>query len=382
MLVISFTSSHSQNIVSLLSKNTYTARPEEVTIDDARNAVLSEDFNKAIYIYNILIDSQKEKRTQGSQVSNELVAEYAYALSLAGAQEMSLVNIDIALNLDIPNQSIYYYIGSILEINGFDNISEPYSLVAQQPKWLQGKGNVLNERYKSPILLPLENSSEAINHITECIKESRLIEAICYSTYLTQLMPSLQSGWLLQSAVFEKLGFFNYALASYEKGMALSEKALPGMDTQLSHLKKQSGKKGNTIKTWQTQSMIYGGLSYSNENLSINGRYGIYCGKLSYAANVSLGFPSNGDCSFYTGISCYYNIKKFFTGLGVGWQTVGSSSTFSFSPTVGVSFINAKRTSSFDISLGLNVPFSSGMNTSMVITIGKTFYFNSNGKSK
>lgn len=382
MLVVTFTTSYSQSLFSFIKKGTSNSVSSSLTLEMAHNAVLSEDFNKAIEIYNVLIDNQKKDRSQGSQVNNELLAEYAYVLSLAGAQEMSLINIDIAQNLDIPKPVIYYYIGSILEINGFGELSAPYNSVAKQPNWLQGKGNDFNKKYRSPIILPLDNPTDAINHITGCIKESRLIEALCYSTYLTKIMPKMQSGWLLQSAVLEKLGFYEYALNSYEKGMELSQEILPGMDTQLSFLKDQSSKKGNSVKTWQLQSMIYGGLSYSNDNFSINGRYGIYAGKFSYSANLSLSIPSHGDTSFYTGLSCYYNINKFFTGMGVGWSTSASSSTLTLSPTVGMSFINSKRTSSFDISLGLNVPCQSGMSTSLMLSIGKTFYFNSKGNSK
>lgn len=382
MLMVSTTIGYSEGLTSFLNKKIPLIQTPNVKIEEARDAVLAEDFNTAIYIYNILIEKQQGKRTQGRQVNNEILGEYAYVLALAGAQELSLINIDLAQNLSTPNQTVYYYISSILEINGFGDLSVPYSHVAKQPSWLKGKGEQFNQKYKSPILLSISNPSQAINHITECIKQSRYIEAMCYSSYLTQLMPSLQSGWLLQSAVFEKLGFYTLALSSYETGMKLSSSPQPGMATQLSYLQRESTKKGNQIKTWEAQSMVYGGLSYSNSNLSINGRYGIYSGKVSYSANMSIGIPKEGDCSFYTGLSCYYNINKFFAGLGIGYQTVGSSSTFTFSPTLGFSFINAKRTSSFDISLGLSVPCKTGMNPSFVLSIGKTFYFNSKGKSK
>lgn len=357
--------------------------PHGVNITLARQAIMSEDFDKALYIYGCIIDNQIKDRAQGNQVNNETMAEYAYALALAGAQEAALVNIDLALNLRTPSPVIYFYVNAILDLVGFGSLSGPYTEACRQPAWLDGRGEVLNAKYRSPVLLNITESGDAIRHITNCIKEFRYIEALCYATYLTQIDPSIQAAWLLQSAVWEKLGCYSSALKSYEMGLEQSgESEMPGMEKQLDYLRRKSDKSGNRLATWQMGAMAYGGLTYSNRTTSINGRYGVYSGPLSVSLNMSIGIPKHGDASYYAGLSGYYNIGKLFAGLGLGLQTIGASTTFTLSPTVGLSFVNKRRTSSFDISVAWAVPCRSGVKSTLGISIGKTFYFKTNGNTK
>lgn len=356
---------------------------ESVTVENARRALISEDFGKALYLYQTIIASQQANRSQGSQVNNEIMAEYAYTLALTGAQQPALINIDLALNLIQPSATVYYYVGCILDVIGFEAIAQPYIKIGKSPKWMLGRDEQLNDKYRSPVLLSIERTDRALEHITTCLTEERNIEAICYATRLTQLDPDSQAAWLLQSAAFEKIGCYTFALDSFKKGMSIGDNTdKPGVESQWEYLTKKSQKKGNSVNVWQPGFMVYGGLSCSNKTTYITGRYGIYSGPLSLSANMSLGIPMHGKCSYYAGVSCFYNIGKLFTGLGFGLDCIGASATCTFSPTVGLSFINAKRTSSFDISVAWSIPCQSGMKSSLDISIGKTFYFNSNGKSK
>lgn len=384
LMAFTFGGAQAQNSEASVRIQKFSAdKSDEISLDKARLAVLNEELDRAIYIYGILIDRQKEERSQGKQVSNEILAEYAYVLALSGAQEAALVNIDLALNLKVPSKTIYFYVGSILGIVGFAEYAEPFREAGKEPQWLDGKGKELNDRYRSPALLSIEKTDETIKHISACTRDSRYIEALCFASCLTHINPSLQAAWLLQSAVFEKLGCFTYAFQSFEKGLGLcGNREMPGMEKQLSYLRKKSEKSGNRLNEWQLGSMVYGGLTYSNKTTSINARYGIYSGPFSVSLNMNVGIPSHGDASYYIGLSSYYNIRKFFTGLGLGLQKSGKSSTFTFSPTVGLSLINKRRTSSFDISIYYSIPCKSGVDSTVGITIGKTFYFNISGKSK
>lgn len=384
LLVFVFTGSRAQSLNSIAGKFIGTQNTTEKSdIIQARNAVLNEEFDEALFLYGRIVKNQISNRAQGNQVNNEIMAEYAFVLALTGAQEAALVNIDLTLNLKFPGPSIYFYVCAVLDLTGFSDLSDLYRKVGKEAPWLNGFGSKLIEKYRSPILLDIGRSDVALRHITDCIKDNRYIEALCHATYLTQLDPSLQAAWLLQSAVFEKLGCYKSALSSFEKGMELfGDREMPGMAKQLAYLKRKSASTGNRLSTWQSGSMVYGGLTYNNRTTSINGRYGIYSGPLSISFNLSLGIPNHGDVSYYAGLSGYYNIGKFFTGMGMGLQSVGKSTTFTVSPTVGVSFINKRRTSSFDISVSWYIPCRSGMKSTLGISIGKTFYFNSNGKTK
>lgn len=384
-LVLLLTNVQAQSLSSLIKNVSIpaTQAPCNETIENARAAVVQEDFDKALYIYNVIIDRQKQERQQGSQVSNEIMAEYAYVLALTGAQEAAIINLDLAINLKWPTKTVYYYIASILDIIGFQNLSQPFERYSRQPTWLNYKGAELNKKYRSPILLSIDRTDTAISHISQCIGDSRLIEALCYSTYLTQLAPDNQSAWLLQSTVYEKMECYTLALESYERGLNLSpeDKDRPEMTKQLSYLQKKSKKKGNFLNLWQGYQMIYCGVSFNDGNTSLNAREGLSSGPFSISFNESFNVSKHGQCSFYAGLSLFHNFHKLFYGLGLGYQ-IANSSTFSLSPTIGVSFPNAKRTSSIDVSIEYNIPCKSGMSSTFGISIGKTLYFKSKSKGK
>lgn len=386
-LITSIANMQAQTLSSLIDKF---MMPMQIsngeTIENARAAVVEEDFDRALHIYGIIIDKQKQDRHQGSQVSNELLAEYAYVLALVGAQEASLINLDLALNLKTPSRTIAYYTASILDVIGFGDLdlSKSFAQQGKQPTWLYGRGFELNKKYRGPILINIDRADIAMTHISECINDSRLIEALCYSTYLVQLTPDMQSAWFLLSTVYENLGYYTSALACYDKGLTLSpdDKSLPGMEKQLTYLQKKSRKTGNTLTNWQMYDMLYGGVTVSNGNTSLNVRYGISSGPLSVSFNERFNISKHGDVSAYTGMSLYHNINKLFYGLGAGLQTTGDSNVFSLSPTVGFSLYNAKHTSSFDVSIEYNIPCKSGMTSSFAISVGKTLYFKSKSKGK
>lgn len=346
----------------------------ELTKSEARAAVIAGEFDEAIYAYSNIIAKQSAKRAQGKQVDPELVSEYAFVLALTGAQEAAIVNIDIALNLSEPSPVMCFYLASIFKLTGFPEFSSPYESHAKVPDWLKNHSEQLIATNLAPTLIFVGNESEAAANITKCLTEQRLVQALCYSTVLTRQNPDMQIGWLLQSTVLEKMRLYEMALNSFRKGIEHSELPIPGMDEQMKYLTEKAEKNGNRGIAWKTMSTMFSaGISCSNGNFMINGRYGVYNGPLSFTANVSFSIPKHGKFTSYYGASMYYNIGKFFCGLGVGLQ----GSTFNLNPTIGLSFANKKRTSSFDISLSYYIPFSKDSNLTMAFSIAKTFYFKS-----
>lgn len=358
----------------------------ELTVENARNAIVNENFDDAIYIYNIIITNQKQQRTLGNRVNPDILAEYAYVLALAGAQQSAWINADLSQNLQSPSGYTLYLIGSILKLTGLEYFAYPYMEHTKQPNWLNGKGQYFLEKYNCRNLLSVPKYQDAVTQITKFLSDSRFIEALAYSSRLTELYPNLPSSWLLQSSVLQKMGFYTYALQSYQKGISLNGNgSMSGMTEQLASLQKKSDKSGNEISVYQIRNMIYGGLSYVNKTTSITGRWGVYSGPISCSATFSVGIPDGGDVgdvSINCGMSCYYNYGCIFMGLGVSDNFVGSTDTITISPTIGLSFINSSRSSSIDVSLSWNIPCRKGMSSSLGISIGKTFYFNFNGKGK
>lgn len=375
---------YGQSLSSILGKATMNLESQsckDMTIENARQAIVNENFNDAIYIYANIIAYQKQNRTQGNRVSPDILAEYAYALALAGAQQSAWVNTDLSLNLKFPSTNTSYLIGCIFSLTGLEKFAEPYIKYGKQPEWLNDKGQYLLDKYHSRNLLSIPQYQNAVTQILQCISDSRFIEALAYSSRLTELYPNLSSSWLLQSSVLQKMNFNIYALQSYQQGIALNEcGSLPGMTEQLASLQKKADKKGNVMREYQIRAMVYGGLSYANRTTSITGRGGIYEGPFSFSANLSIGIPKSGDVSSNIGMSLYYNYGRTFMGFGLSENIVGSTTTLTISPTVGLSFLNASRSSSIDVSLSWNIPCRKGMSSTLGISIGKTFYFNINGK--
>ena len=384
VLVVVIANAQAENTAVASVQESYAQPNVRVTLNEARQSVVAEDFSKALYIYSNIIEQQKKKRAQGYQVNNVVMAEYAYVLALTGAQEAAIVNLDLAMNLKKPSKWVHYYAGCILDVIGFGDYSRPYFEAGRQPAWLKGMGDTLNAKYRCPVLLSLEKGDVAITHISRCLKDGRNIEALCYSTALVQAAPDMEAAWILHSAVCERLGYFTYSLRSYEKGLSLiDDNDQPGMKRQLTHLQRQSARHGNRLlKKREMVLMIYGGLTYSNSYTSINGRFGACVGRFSYSVNLNMGLNGDGEMSSYCGLSAYYNFGKFFTGAAMGLQVTDYDTMFNFSPTIGVSFINARRTSSFDISIMLDVPSNLDADPTLGISIGKTFYINNKGKSK
>jgi len=62
-------------------------------------------------------------------------------------------------------------------------------------------------------------------------------------------------------------------------------------------------------------------------------------------------------------------------GLGINEQAGGGTGVFSIKPTVGLSFVNKKRNSSWDFFFDLYCPLKEGIGTKYGFSIGKSFYF-------
>ena len=124
--------------------------------------------------------------------------------------------------------------------------------------------------------------------------------------------------------------------------------------------------------------MTYVGASAAKDMYSLNGRMGLYTSnKFSASLNVGLNYAGE-KFSGSIGVSGYKAWGIFVCGLGITDMFGKDMNTFSLTPSVGLSFLNKRQTSSFDITLSGYVPFSSDQEFSYSISIGKTIYFDLN----
>lgn len=121
--------------------------------------------------------------------------------------------------------------------------------------------------------------------------------------------------------------------------------------------------------------MTYIGGSATKDAYTLYGRIGVYTSTdFSASLNVSLG-SSNKNFMGSFGFSGYKTWGFLVTGVGFSDMIVKNKHSFSFTPSLGLSFANNNRQSSFDIMLNWYVPFESGEKQSYGISLGKTIYF-------
>lgn len=350
---------------------------------EARKQLLDGSVDEAIQLYAFEIEFEKGKRTQGSQVSVELLSEYAYALALAQAQPQALEFIDIAVSMQSNTVVAPFYIYSVLYVTGHKGIVDTLSGVSfekwcsQAPAWIRDRAVGLNSSYASSSSISFADAQSGIREISSLLAQDRKIEALAYGTVFTKEFPDDQMGYLLESSAWEKLDCFSSASECFDKAYSLASVTGSLMNAeslrkQKDFLQKKSGKKGN-LPTFinRLSAYVYGGIGYSGKSFNIQGRYGVVNGPVSLAFDVSLFVPDKGKTIYSYGATGYYRWKKLVTGLGLSMY----DNDFSFTPTVGLSFLNSKGTSSFDIMLTTYVPTSRGADVSINISVGKTFYF-------
>ena len=371
------------------SHNTYMAARSFKNLDDnqlrnhARGTLMAGDLNQSVELYCEAVNRQQQKRLQGRQVSEELLGEYAYALALAQIQEEALKTIDLAINISSLKPVPEFYIYSVLYLTGYKEIADVLAdadidrWCKKAPKWLNGKGCEINEKYAAQSAISINDKTNGIKTIRNLISNNRKIEALAYSTSFMEQYPEDQLGYLLASSAWENVKCYTQAYATFEKGYALSEKEYKSltkeaMTSQYEYLQKQSRKYGNK-KSFSIPILtyIYGGIGYGNKSFTVQARYGVSQGPFSASFDASYSIPNKGKSSYSVGVTGYYRWWKMMTGLGLALY----DKSFAITPSIGMSFLNSSGTSSLDLMLTSYFPIGGSASCGLTFTIGKTFYF-------
>lgn len=355
----------------------------ETLRDNARKEILAGNLNEAVGLYNAAVELQKAKRSQGRQVSEELLAEYAYALALSQIQSKALETLDLAMSLENSKGVSPFYIYSVLSLTGHKDVTKILSgslsgtWYSQAPGWLKNRAAEINEKYEAPSAIEFTDEKSGIKELQSLITQDRKLEAVVYADVFTKTFPNNQTGYLLASTAWEKLNCYTAAYNNFGKacelasapGALMPEKSLL---KQRAFLLEKANKSGNRpIFIPVPMTFVYAGLGYASKSFTLQGRSGISYGQFSLSFDLTLFIPEKGDVTSTYGITGYYRWKKLVSGMGIAVN----DGNFTFSPTVGLSFLNSKGTSSFDIMMNCYVPTSSGSSATFTISVGKTYYF-------
>lgn len=359
---------------------------EKTDPTEARNALCSGEYEQAVTLYGYLVEKARSNRSAGKGVGGDLLGEYALALALSGQMELALVNADRARLLGAANSD--WYSAQVLSLAGEANMAQALPK-GFAPTWIPYT--------VTDYLATLVPAESQINFVVQPSDLRRFI-ALQNSGQITQalsLMGALLAAYHDVPAVqgcysdlCEQLGNYDLAAQHLRKAIALmpvtdperplAEQHARQLDTQLNRQPQPM----NWIARNQVRFIWYFGGSVAKKLYAVNTRFGLYA-RQHWSASANLGANiADENVTGNVGLSGYYTLNFFVLGAGLTYQFGKNINNLSFSPSVGLTFLNASQTSSFDVTIGAHVPFVGSGKTSVFLSIGKTFYFDFNPKFK
>lgn len=378
----------SQSISSLLLKRVETNRGNKS--DYAQVCLQEGDVNKAVVLYSQFVKHTGMEHNNGKGVYGDLLAEYAYVLALHHDFEAALMNIDRARVVGAKYGD--FYAAQVLAVMGYKDAAQRLMQQAKVPEWINGVYQGLNEKYKTTASINRDTPETALKRANKLAANRQAIQAVALFEELAAIYPDTYIIYVYYSTIWEGWGYYAYAAQLLQKGIDL----MPQEQSEHKQIFQNHLTKVNELKTkfenasWMKRMlgmtppkfMTYVGAAAAKDMYSLNGRMGFYTSnRFSGSLNVGLNY-SGKQFSGSIGLSGYKAWGVFVCGLGLTDTFGKGQNSFSLTPSVGLSFLNHSQTSSFDIMLNGYIPFSKGQNFTYSISIGKTIYFDLNGKRK
>ena len=357
---------------------------------DSRKCLANFQIQKAATLYSDAINHEQLQRDDGIGVNGELLAEYAYSLALHHDFEAALMNIDRARMVGTKYGD--FYAAQVLAVMGYQDAAQQLMRQAKVPEWINGSYQGLTEKYKTAASINRDAPETALKRANKLAANRQTIQAMALFEELAAIYPDTYIIYVDYSTVWESLGYYAYAAQLLQKGIDLMPRE-QSENKQIfqNHLTKVDELKAKFENaSWMKRLlgvnspklMTYVGASAAKKMFSLNGRMGFYTSnRFSSSLNVGLNY-SGKQFSGSIGLSGYKAWGIFVGGLGLTDTFGKGQNSFSLTPSVGLSFLNHSQTSSFDIMLNGYIPFSKGQKFTYSISIGKTIYFDFNGKRK
>lgn len=374
----------SQTIGGIVKNYDLTSK-QKVT-QEAHLSLKQANLEKTVLSYIEIIEQSQVQRKNGSRVNGELLAEYAYALALHHDFEAALMNIDRARMLGTKYGD--FYAAQILAVMGYKDAAQQLMSSAKIPEWINDVYQGLNEKYQTTTSINRNAPETALKRANKLAANGQTIQAMALFEELAAIYPDTYIIFVDYSTVWENLGHYACAANLLQKGIDLMPKEQSdNKQVFLNHLAKVNDMKARFENaSWMKRLlgmnppklMTYVGASAAKKMFSLNGRMGLYTSnKFSASLNLGLNYASK-KFSGSIGISGYKTWGIFVGGLGITDMFGKDMNMFSLTPSVGLTFLNKKQTSSFDIMVNGYIPFSKGQKFSYSISIGKTIYFDLN----
>lgn len=361
-----------------VSSYSYSQNRESLPV--ARKFVINDKIAQAVSCYAQLVSKEKENAT--------LLAEYAYALSLSGVYEGALMNLDRAKLLGSLSAESYFYIGQVFSLMGYDWVTREYVKKSTIPNWIASYYEELYYKYKQVAAIHYEDSETAFNRANYLAANGMNFQSIALYEQILEENPDEYLFHVGYSIPLEKVGLRELAAKEMSTGLSLlpdgagNNRTKQAFEGRLSELRQR--KDAKPIKQGETpglksQGMLYIGGMFSSSYMSFNSRFGLFFTN-SFNASIDLGISDTSDNTYTNlGLSLYQRLgNALVIGIGVNDQ-ITDSDNISIKPSIGLSFLNKNRTSSWDIFFDVYCPVAENANYMYGFSIGKSFYF---GKRK
>ncbi len=348
------------------------------------------DADNAIASYVSAINQSQEQRNAGKGVDGDLLAEYSYALALHHDFEAALMNIDRARMVGTKYGD--FYAAQVLTLMGYTDAAQQLMKSAKVPEWINGVYQGLNEKYKTTASINRDAPETALKRANKLAANRLTIQAMALFEVLAAIYPDTYIIYVDYSTVWESLGYYGYAAHLLQKGIDLMpQKQQENKQIFQNHLTKVNEMKAKFENaSWMKRllgmnppkMMTYVGASAAKDSYMLNGRIGTYTSnKFSASLNLGMGYVGK-QFSGNIGASVYKTWGFFIGGMGFTDMFSKGSNSFNYTMSAGLTFLNKKQTSSFDIMVNGYFPLTKGGNISYGISIGKTIYFDLNKRKK
>ena len=348
-----------------------------------RNLILARQIPRAIQAYAQLVDKDN--------TNPALLSEYAYALALGGVDEGALMNLDRAKLFGMFSGKDYFYAGQVFALMSQNQPAADLLANCSVPKWVYPKYEELYQKYKSDSFTSQEKDLKTLFKRANYLAASGMnFQSISLFKELTKTNPDEYVFRIGYSIPLEKAGLSKLAANELETGILLMPddpqfaEAKQAFNQRLVQLKQQpentapneQSKLMKKPNKFSPKTMLYAGGMFSENYTSLNSRFGVYLSN-SFNGSLNLGLSGNSTAmNLNVGLSGYQRLGNVLVvGLGLNDLITKDNSTLSIVPSLGFSFINSKRNSSWDIFFNVYCPLQAGANYMYGISIGKSFYF-------
>ncbi len=354
-----------------------------MSLNEARNMIINNHIREAVDGYSQLVAKDSTNAS--------LLAEYSYVLALNGAFDCALMNLD-RVRLFSPNLlDGQFYTSLVFALMGYDELSDEFGKIVpvnKRPQWIsEPQCTELLNKYKRRSNINKDDYPKAFIRVNQLTASGLYLQSTVLYEEMIEEEPRDYFPHLGYSIVLEKLNLYSKAAQELDiaiqmmgntpeevKAKEVFEKRKIELADKMNSPQKLKNKWFKLKNEFNPQTMLYVGGMITESYLSIDSRFGLFLNN-TFNGAVDLGVSgSDGDVNANFGLSGYKRFGVFVWGEGLNLQVGNSTTTFSLKSSAGLSFINRKRNSSWDIFFDYFLPLGNGK-SSYGISIGKTIYF-------